>query len=164
MTLPGLHSVKISASMTPVLFQLFPMQQHVQSNKRQFLTVARIASCSRVATVLLLWPAVHTELAGSGIAVFGMDAHGHGRSEPSDEDDRALVHDFSHLVRSVSFTSTFPWHRRVTTLIPQPSWCAHSRLRVDLLCHSNHVVCNVVGRCAQLENLTTCVALHPEYR
>ncbi|KAK9826121.1 hypothetical protein WJX81_005243 [Elliptochloris bilobata] len=41
---------------------------------------------------------VHTELASSGIAVFGMDAHGHGRSEPRDEDDRALVHAFSHLV------------------------------------------------------------------
>jgi alpha-beta hydrolase superfamily lysophospholipase len=41
---------------------------------------------------------VHSELAGSGIAVFGMDAHGHGRSEPRDEDDRALVHAFSHLV------------------------------------------------------------------
>jgi len=42
--------------------------------------------------------AVHSELAGNGIAVFGMDAHGHGRSEPRDEDDRALVHAFSHLV------------------------------------------------------------------
>lgn len=57
--------------------------------------------------------AVHMELASSGIAVFGMDAHGHGRSEPREEDDRALVHDFRHLVRLLAAC----WHPGLTHLL-----------------------------------------------
>ena len=67
---------------------------------------------------MLLAPrrAVHTELAGSGIAVFGLDAHGHGRSEPREEDDRALVHAFGHLVRHLSPVIIYffqQWPRRL---------------------------------------------------
>ena len=54
-------------------------------------------TCSRTPDSFVCLP-VHMELAESGIAVFGMDAHGHGRSEPHEAGDRALVHDFRHLV------------------------------------------------------------------
>ena len=120
-------------------------------------TCSALQVCSGVVTSAAALPTVHTELAGSGIAVFGMDAHGHGRSEPSGEDDRALVHDFSHLVRSVSVPSTRTWHRLATTPAPQPSSCAHAHA------HSKTCCCNVMGRCAQSEvKYTTCTALHPE--
>lgn len=41
---------------------------------------------------------VHTRLAEAGIAVYGYDHHGHGESEPKEARERALVHDFNHLV------------------------------------------------------------------
>jgi alpha-beta hydrolase superfamily lysophospholipase len=41
---------------------------------------------------------VHTRLAEAGIAVYGYDHHGHGESEPKAARERALVHDFNHLV------------------------------------------------------------------
>ena len=41
---------------------------------------------------------VHTRLAEAGIAVYGYDHHGHGESEPKEARERALVHDFDHLV------------------------------------------------------------------
>ena len=41
---------------------------------------------------------MHTRLAEAGIAVYGYDHHGHGESEPKEPRERALVHDFNHLV------------------------------------------------------------------
>ena len=41
---------------------------------------------------------VHTRLAEAGIAVYGYDHHGHGESQPKEARERALVHDFNHLV------------------------------------------------------------------
>lgn len=32
------------------------------------------------------------------MAVYGYDHHGHGESEPKEAGERALVHDFNHLV------------------------------------------------------------------
>ena len=42
--------------------------------------------------------AVHTRLAEAGIAVYGYDHHGHGESDPKEKQERALVHDWHHLV------------------------------------------------------------------
>ncbi|CAK0782822.1 hypothetical protein CVIRNUC_006017 [Coccomyxa viridis] len=41
---------------------------------------------------------VHTRLAEAGIAVYGYDHHGHGESDPKEKHERALVHDWHHLV------------------------------------------------------------------
>ena len=41
---------------------------------------------------------MHTRLAEAGLAVYGYDHHGHGESEPKEARERALVHDFNHLV------------------------------------------------------------------
>ena len=116
MSPPALLSVKVSISIPPMLCQA-PKEVLCAQYQAQFRSYAHIAPCKpalELSLLLLPWLVVHTELAGSGIAVFGMDAHGHGRSEPSGEDERALVHDFSHLVRPVSVLCTFIWHGLVT--------------------------------------------------
>ena len=38
--------------------------------------------------------------AEAGIALHALDCHGHGRSEPTAERDRALIWDFQHVVRT----------------------------------------------------------------
>ena len=48
---------------------------------------------------------VHTRFAEAGIAVYGYDHHGHGESEPKEARERALVHNFDHLV-SCSLVNT----------------------------------------------------------
>ena len=45
---------------------------------------------------------MHTRLAEAGMAVYGYDHHGHGDSEPRDAGERALVHDFNHLVSTLA--------------------------------------------------------------
>ncbi|CAL5220245.1 g2225 [Coccomyxa viridis] len=52
---------------------------------------------------------VHTRLAEAGIAVYGYDHHGHGESDPKAAGERALVHDFNHLVDD---SVAFAWDRR----------------------------------------------------
>ena len=42
---------------------------------------------------------MHRQLAEAGFAVHSYDHHGHGRSEPKERGERALIHSFDHLVR-----------------------------------------------------------------
>ena len=51
--------------------------------------------------------AVFKLLAEAGIALHAYDCHGHGRSEPTEERDRALVWKFQHLVCSLSHYCPF---------------------------------------------------------
>ena len=52
--------------------------------------------------------------AAAGIALHALDCHGHGRSEPLEERDRALIWDFQHVVRPSQFLPC-----AVKTLKPQ---------------------------------------------
>lgn len=45
---------------------------------------------------------VFVELAKAGVVVYTFDAHGHGRSDPSEPRNRALVQEFRHLVSNFS--------------------------------------------------------------
>ena len=50
--------------------------------------------------------AVFQHLAESGIEVYSFDVHGHGKSEPTDKNQRALVWRFHDLVRSAACMSS----------------------------------------------------------
>ena len=52
----------------------------------------------------LLKLAVLSNLAHSGIVVEAQEAHGHGTSEPTGDNDKALVWDFNHLVSHLVHT------------------------------------------------------------
>ena len=65
------------------------------------ITVKNACSCTalRHGQMTTFIPhAVHMRLAEAGIAVYGYDHHGHGESDPKDIHERALVHDWHHLV------------------------------------------------------------------
>lgn len=50
--------------------------------------------------------AVFEEIAKAGIALHSYDCHGHGRSQPLEERNRALIWQFHHVVRACSLLAS----------------------------------------------------------
>ena len=58
-------------------------------------------------------------LAVAGVAVYSLDVHGHGRSQPTEPGERGLIRDYNHLVRCFS-TSTSALLLLLLLLLLQP--------------------------------------------
>ena len=80
----------------PLSVTLSAAVAHGSSTDGQFLR-------SQVKTDRMFCRAVFGEIAKAGIAVHSYDCHGHGRSEPLEERDRALIWHFHHVVQLSGF-------------------------------------------------------------
>ena len=74
---------------------------------------------------------VFADLAKAGVVVYTFDAHGHGKSDPTELRDRGLVQDFRHLVSRSVFT-TFSAVARAAPPISCQS-CSYQ------ICHRKHL-------------------------
>lgn len=91
-----------------------PVWQGFQSLSSQHLLGSTWAAPQPLHCNIAL-PAVFGQLVQRSIAVHAQEAHGHGDSEPKEEDARCLVWDYRHLVRpcaadSFYMSCSITWH------------------------------------------------------